>query len=178
MAGIVEGFHRVGVLVYPLPHHEEGGFYIITGQNVNELLGILVAPGGVKADGDQLLIPLDAVDGQLTGGGSRTDGGGVMDGAEHGRGGQEAESGGPAAPGQDENAEGTEAGGQSDHLPSKVVVYSYEGRRKNRTERRKPRRRPAGLCRGIPYNIYAAVMSGTGGMLSGWGRSRCPGHNR
>lgn len=85
VARVVEGLHRLGILVHPLPHHKEGGGHLVLPQNVDELLGILVAPGGVKADGHQLLVPLDAVDGQLPGGGGCPHGGGVIDHIEHHR---------------------------------------------------------------------------------------------
>ena len=44
-----------------------------------------ITPCGVEADGHQLLVPLDAVDGQLAGGGGGPDGGGVIDHIEHHR---------------------------------------------------------------------------------------------
>ena len=42
-----------------------------------------ITPGGVKADGYQLLVPLDAVDGKLTGGGGGSHCGRVVDQTEH-----------------------------------------------------------------------------------------------
>ena len=45
VACVVEGLYRLGVFVHPLPHHEEGGLDVILGQDVDELLGVLVAPG-------------------------------------------------------------------------------------------------------------------------------------
>lgn len=42
-----------------------------------------ITPGRVKADGNQLLIPLDAVDRQLAGGGGGPHGGRVVDHIEH-----------------------------------------------------------------------------------------------
>ena len=65
MPRVVEGLHRLRVFIDPVPHHEEGGFYLVAVQDVDELLGVLVAPGRVEADGGQLLVPLDAVNGQL-----------------------------------------------------------------------------------------------------------------
>ena len=44
VACVVEGFHGFRILFHPVPHHEKGGFYIVLRQNVDELLGILVAP--------------------------------------------------------------------------------------------------------------------------------------
>ena len=45
VAGVREGFYRLGVFVHPLADHEEGNLYIIFSQNVDELLGVLVSPG-------------------------------------------------------------------------------------------------------------------------------------
>lgn len=41
---IVELRHRLRISLYPIPHHEKGGLYIIPPQNVDELLRILVPP--------------------------------------------------------------------------------------------------------------------------------------
>ena len=45
MARVGQGLHRLGVFVHPLPHHKEGGRHVVLAQNVDELLGVLVAPG-------------------------------------------------------------------------------------------------------------------------------------
>ena len=45
VARVGQGLHRLGVFVHPLPHHEEGGLHVVLPQDVNELLGVLVAPG-------------------------------------------------------------------------------------------------------------------------------------
>ena len=45
MPRVVEGLHRLRVFIDPVPHHEEGGFYLVAVQDVDELLGVLVAPG-------------------------------------------------------------------------------------------------------------------------------------
>ena len=85
VAGVVEGLHRLRIFVHPLPHHEKGGRDLVLPQDVNELLGVLVAPGGVEADGDQLLvIPLDTVDRQLPRGGGGPHHGGGVHHPEHG----------------------------------------------------------------------------------------------
>ena len=96
VARVVEGLHRFGVFIHPFPHHEEGGRDLVLAENVNELLGVLVAPGGVEADRNQLLVPLDAVDGQLPGGGGGPHGGGVVDHVEHHR--RQTEAGGRGPP--------------------------------------------------------------------------------
>ena len=85
VARIVEGLHRFGVFIHPFPHHEEGGRDLVLAENVNELLGVLIAPSGVEADRNQLLVPLDAVDRQLPGGGGGPHSGGVVDHIEHHR---------------------------------------------------------------------------------------------
>ena len=45
VARVVEGLHRFGVFIHPFPHHEEGGRDLVLAENVDELLGVLVAPG-------------------------------------------------------------------------------------------------------------------------------------
>ena len=42
---VVEGLHRLGIFVHPLAHHKEGGGHAVLSQDINELLGVLVAPG-------------------------------------------------------------------------------------------------------------------------------------
>ena len=96
VARVVEGLHRFGVFIHPFPHHEEGGRDLVLAENVDELLGVLVAPGGVEADRNQLLIPLDTVDGQLPGGGGGPHSGGVVDHVEHHR--CQTEAGGHSPP--------------------------------------------------------------------------------
>ena len=44
VARVVEGFDRLRVLIHPVAHHKKGGLDVIFGQNINELLGILIAP--------------------------------------------------------------------------------------------------------------------------------------
>ena len=45
VACVGQGLHRLGVFVYPLSHHEEGGLDVVLVKDVNEVLGVLVAPG-------------------------------------------------------------------------------------------------------------------------------------
>ena len=73
----MEGLDGFWIFVHPLPHHKKGGFNLILAQDVDEHLGVLIPPGGVKRDGEDLLVPLDAVDGKLAGGGGGSDNGGV-----------------------------------------------------------------------------------------------------
>ena len=100
MPRVVEGLHRLRVFIDPVPHHEEGGFYLVAVQDVDELLGVLVAPGRVEADGGQLLVPLDAVDGQLPLGSRGVHGGGVVDHIKH-----QADSGGASSQRQGPSAD-------------------------------------------------------------------------
>ena len=83
MSRVGEGLDRLGVFVYPLPHHKKGGFDVIFSQNVDELLGVLIAPGGVEGNGEHFLVPLDTVDGQLPLGRRRPHGQGGVDRCEH-----------------------------------------------------------------------------------------------
>ena len=102
VAGIVEGTHRFGVFFRPVAHDEERGLYVIFRQNVDERLGVLVAPGGVEGQGAHLLRPLHGVDGELAVGGGGGDGGGDVDGAEDSGGGQRSgQQGIPAAEDED-----------------------------------------------------------------------------
>ena len=40
-----QGFDGLGVLIRPVSHHKEGGLDVVLGQDVDEGLGVLVAPG-------------------------------------------------------------------------------------------------------------------------------------
>ena len=44
VARIVEGLYRLRIFVYPFTHHKKGGGNIVLPQNVDELLGVLIAP--------------------------------------------------------------------------------------------------------------------------------------
>ena len=82
LAECLDGFR---VFIHPLPYHKKGRLYLVPAQNINELLGVLVPPGRIEADRQQLLVLLDAVDGQLPGGGRGTYRSGVVDQVEHER---------------------------------------------------------------------------------------------
>ena len=73
VARVVEGLHRLRVFVHPVSDDKEGRLHLVLVQNVDELLGVLVAPGGVKADGYQVVAPVHTVDRQLSGGGRGDD---------------------------------------------------------------------------------------------------------
>ena len=45
MARIVEGLDGFGVFLHPLAYHEEGGFDLVSAQNVDQLLSVFIAPG-------------------------------------------------------------------------------------------------------------------------------------
>ena len=68
-AALHDGLGLLGVLVRPVSHHEEGGLHIVLRQNVQDVLGVVGAPGGVKADGTDLFRAVHAVDGQRAVGG-------------------------------------------------------------------------------------------------------------
>lgn len=55
--------HGLGVFIHPLADKEEGGRDAVRGEDVDELLRILVAPGGVETEGDELAVAFHAVDG-------------------------------------------------------------------------------------------------------------------
>lgn len=44
VARVVEGLHRLREFIHPLPHHKEGGRDLVLSQNVDQLLGVLIAP--------------------------------------------------------------------------------------------------------------------------------------
>ena len=48
VAGVVECLDGLRVFVHPVPHHEEGGLYVVFSQDVDELLGVLVAQAASK----------------------------------------------------------------------------------------------------------------------------------
>ena len=54
---IPQGLHGFRVFIHPVPHHEKSSLHVILRQNVDQMLGILVAPRGVKGDSAQLLLP-------------------------------------------------------------------------------------------------------------------------
>ena len=45
VAGVGQGFYRLGVFFHPVPHHEKGGLHVVLVQDVDEFLGVLIAPG-------------------------------------------------------------------------------------------------------------------------------------
>ena len=84
MPRLVEGLHRLRVFVHPLPHHKEGGLHLVFAQDVNEGLGVLVAPGRIKGQGHHRIVRLDTVHRQLSGGGRGSHHLGVADQAQDG----------------------------------------------------------------------------------------------
>ena len=44
MARVVERLYGFRIFIHPVPYHEKGGFHIVLRQNINEMLGILIAP--------------------------------------------------------------------------------------------------------------------------------------
>ena len=68
MARRGQGPDGLGVFVDPLPDDEEGGADVVAGQDVDERLCVLVAPGGVEGETDDLVGTVDGIDGQIAGG--------------------------------------------------------------------------------------------------------------
>ena len=83
VARIVQGLHRFRIFLSPVAHKEEGGVYAVSVQNVDEGLGVLIAPGRVKGQGYHLVIPLHAVYRQLPCAGGGADNGGAVHRPEH-----------------------------------------------------------------------------------------------
>ena len=96
-AGVVERLHGLGILIHPVAHQKERGLHVVFGQNVNEHLGVFVAPRCVEGNGAVFFAVLTgavyAVDGQLAGASGGGDGGGDVHGAENGHGGQQSAGG-------------------------------------------------------------------------------------
>ena len=84
VARIVKGLYRLRVFLRPVAHAEKRGLHVVPGQNVDKDLGVLVAPGGVEADGAHFLLPLHAVDGQLPLSGGSHDAGRAADHIKYG----------------------------------------------------------------------------------------------
>ena len=57
--------YRFRVFIHPVAHHKKGAVYFIFIKYVYKLLGILIAPGGVKGQGHNLFVTLHRVDRQL-----------------------------------------------------------------------------------------------------------------
>ena len=57
--------HQLGKTLRPDVHQEKGGFHLVFIQDVQNFAGFVPAPGRVKADGDFLIRPVHAIDGQL-----------------------------------------------------------------------------------------------------------------
>ena len=68
-ATLHDGLGLLGVLVRPVAHHEEGGLHVVLRQDIQDALGVVGAPGGVEADGADLLRAVHAVDGKRAVGG-------------------------------------------------------------------------------------------------------------
>ena len=79
MPRVMERFHRLGIFIHPIADHEKGGLDIVFGQNVDQSLRILVAPGCVKGDGADFFVPFHAINGELACGGCGRYGIGVGD---------------------------------------------------------------------------------------------------
>ena len=45
VARVGQGLYRLRILLHPVPHHEEGDLYVVLVEDVDEGLGVLVAPG-------------------------------------------------------------------------------------------------------------------------------------
>ena len=45
VAGIGQSFDRLRIFVHPLAYYEKSNFYIVFSKNVNQLLGVFIAPG-------------------------------------------------------------------------------------------------------------------------------------
>ena len=84
VAALDDGPGLLGVLVGPVAHDEERARHAVFFQHVENFLRVVRAPGGVEGDGTHLLVTLHAVDGQLPRCRRGADGGGIVDGGEHG----------------------------------------------------------------------------------------------
>lgn len=94
---LMQRLDGLGIFIHPIPHQEEGGLDLVLMQDIDENLGVLVAPGGIEGDGAVFFAVLGravhAVNGKLAGGCGGGDGGGHMDDAENGGSGQQRTGG-------------------------------------------------------------------------------------
>ena len=65
---------QLGVFLRPDIHQEKGGFDVVFIQQIQDAQRFIPAPGRVKADGNLVVIAIDAVDGQLALTGYHADG--------------------------------------------------------------------------------------------------------
>ena len=84
VSAVNDRFRLLRILVRPVAHHKKSCLDLVFCQNIKDLLRIVRAPGGIKGDRADLLIPLDAVDRQLPCGNRRTHRSGCVDRTENG----------------------------------------------------------------------------------------------
>ena len=65
VAGVGERLDGLRVFVDPAADDEKGRADAVFAEDVDQRLGVLVAPGGVEGEGNALVVPLNAVDRQL-----------------------------------------------------------------------------------------------------------------
>ena len=69
IAKIVSGFidcpDIIRVRFYPAAGHEKRGMYVVFGQNFQNTWGIVIAPGGIKGNGNLWFLCVYAVDGKF-----------------------------------------------------------------------------------------------------------------
>ena len=131
VAGVVECLDGLGVFLHPVTHHEKGGFHVIAGQNVDELSGVLIAPGGVEGDGAQGLTAFHRIDGELARRGPGRHGGGKGDGGEEGGREQQGRQDRQVAAAQEKDSGGERTHGR----PAFLICYAdlYARQRRDRT---------------------------------------------
>ena len=83
IAAVHDGLGLFGILIRPIAHHKKCTGDAVFLEHVEYPLRVVRAPRGVKGDGADLLVALDAIDGQLPRGRRRADGGGIIDGGKH-----------------------------------------------------------------------------------------------
>ena len=110
--------HALRVFFHPLADEEERGAHIVGGEDVDERLRVLIAPGGVEREGDALFLTPDAVDRQLPARDGRADNLRLMHRPEHQRRARDERCAGEDAP-------QTERNGFHIHAPPEIVGTGY-----------------------------------------------------
>ena len=78
VAVVGQRFDGLRVFIHPVADKEERGVYLVLIQNVDKLLGVLVAPCGVEGQRDDLVAALHAVYRQLARRGGSADYRGIV----------------------------------------------------------------------------------------------------
>lgn len=74
MASFIDFFDILRVTFYPASGHEKSGFYIVSGENIENCLCVFVSPGSIKTDGYLGLFCFYTIDRKIPASGCAADG--------------------------------------------------------------------------------------------------------